>query len=156
MSRRLDARTWISLAKGDGRLPFTAVALFVTVAACNEGGGVASPSNTPHGSRCLMDTDCMGGYECSKGKGDILGECVPKTMGGVGAGGSSGGAGAGAGGATKPAGSSGGGTGGGAAGPTASSKPADPPKGGNKTPEPLPPPKPPKDPKPATDSTFSP
>ncbi len=140
-------------------VPFFAVALVtgaVLSTACNEGGGVAAPSNTPHGSRCLMDTDCMGGYECSKGKGDILGECVPKTM-GVGAsggGGGGGGGGASGGGAAKPAGSSG--PGGGGAGTAPSAKPADPPKH-NQTPEPLPPPKPPKDQKPAPpDSTFSP
>ena len=133
--------------------PFLLLAAMIGIAACNEGGGVASPSNTPHGSRCLMDTDCMGGYDCSKGKGDILGECVPKTMGGAGAGGGGGGGG----GSAKPA-SSGG------AGPASSSgggagKPVvDPPKGNGKpqTPEPLPPPKPPKDAKPADASTFSP
>jgi hypothetical protein len=133
--------------------PLFLVTAVVVIAACNEGGGVASPSNTPHGSRCLMDTDCMGGYECSKGKGDILGECVPKTMGGVGAGGGGGG------GAAKPAGSGGtggaGGAGASAGAGSASGKPAEPPKPKTQTPEPLPPPKPPKDVKP-TDSTFSP
>jgi cytochrome c biogenesis protein CcdA len=32
MSQRLDARTWVSLATGDGRLPLTAVALFAGLA----------------------------------------------------------------------------------------------------------------------------
>ncbi len=128
--------------------PFGLVATFLVIAACNE-GGVASPSNTPHGSRCLMDTDCMGGYECNKAKGDILGECSQKTMGGPAAAG-------GGGGSAKPAGS--GGPGPASSASSGSGKPADPPKGNGKsqTPEPLPPPKPPKDAKPADTSTFSP
>ncbi len=130
--------------------PFGLVATFLVIAACNE-GGVASPSNTPHGSRCLMDTDCMGGYECNKAKGDILGECSQKTMGGPAAAGGGGG-----GGSAKPAGS--GGPGPASSASSGSGKPADPPKGNGKsqTPEPLPPPKPPKDAKPADTSTFSP
>ncbi len=133
--------------------PFGLVATLLVVVACNE-GGMASPSNTPHGSRCLMDTDCMGGYECNKAKGDILGECSQKTMGGPGAGGGAGGGGGGGG--AKPAGS--GGAGPASSASSGSGKPADPPKGNGKsqTPEPLPPPKPPKDAKPADTSTFSP
>ena len=59
------------------------MALGLTTAgvACN-GANLASPNNAPHASRCLTDLDCMGGYACSKGTNDILGECIPKTTAG--------------------------------------------------------------------------
>ena len=48
-----------------------ALVIFV-VAACNNGG-----AQSPHGSRCLLETDCMSGQVCSKGS-DLLGNCVPQ------------------------------------------------------------------------------
>jgi hypothetical protein len=124
------------------RAAFASLGLLSAVivsSACNQGSGPNAPSNNVHGSRCLMDTDCMGGYECSKGKSDILGECISR-LGAATSGAGNGGA------AAKPAGSA----------APAAGKPAD---GTQKpkptTPEPLPPPKPPKDPKPQ-ESNFSP
>jgi hypothetical protein len=53
------------------------LALIATVAGCPE-GGINSPSNTPRGTQCLTDMDCMSFQKCSRGSA-LMGVCIDKN-----------------------------------------------------------------------------
>ncbi len=53
------------------------VALVVAISGCPE-SGINTPTNTPHGTQCLTDMDCMSFQKCSRG-GAIMGSCIDKN-----------------------------------------------------------------------------